>query len=1006
MKHPAPVAAPLLSPLAAALAAGLLLGLAAPPAHADGWTWDFNSTLAARAGAAQPLTGFGTYSFETATIGGQSAGVAHFFAGSGPDTDARFTVTNPAGANGGSSLYTNQYTLLFDVRFPASDWVSLYQSNVSNANDGECFIRSDGGIGVSGDYDDGGNPLRYDYGQWRRIAIVIDDASTSGNATFRCFVDGELQNQVQAPTGWGTDARFSLDAIFYLFADESGDTPNEGWVNSFQFRDYAMKDADVAALGGASASGIPDAPKDGGGGFYINPFIQSVTTSSAWIVWESASGDESRVDFGPTPALGSTASGSAQTSEGARRIHQTQLAGLAPDTIYYYAATTGGVTSDIGHFRTAPLASAEKPFRFAAVSDTQHDLGNPTKLGEIVNDGIIAYLGDKFGGDLADDLAFWIDAGDIVDNGTVTSQWKDDLFDAVQNLAGTVPLYPVPGNHDQDAHWFFDYFVLPTNGTPGYTEHWWYNDYGNVRIIGLDSNTGYTVQAQLDWLDGVLADAATDSDIDFVFAQIHHPFKSELWTPGEIPYTGEVVRRLEAFSAQSGKPSIHFFGHTHAYSRGQSKDFRHLWVNVASGEGNIDYWGEYPNADYPEFQYSLPDYGFALVEVQAGETPSFRLDRVSRGNEYFFRDNEVVDSITVRLHDGAPAAPTPEHPIASDPPADPDGLMLQASAYSDPEDDAHWESEFQVTTLPGDYSNPVADQWIRFENWYAPPGADGGANGAFSINTVTDPDVTHVSLGSLEPNSTYYWRVRYRDAGLTWSDWSAEASFATGGSSLGPNLLVNPGAEQGVSGWTILDPPLESLAAGDCASETNPVEGARFFAVGGVCADEGPYGEAMQPVDVTSHATAIDGGLVDARIAGALKDYSGSDRPDIWLVYKNAGGATLGQSAKVGSNTSSWQVLSAVDPVPLGTRTIEFHLSGTRNGGTDNDSYADALELRLRIANPCTADFNGDGDVNTQDVLAFLNAWVGHENSADINGDGSVNTQDVIAYLNLWAAGC
>lgn len=54
----------------------------------------------------------------------------------------------------------------------------------------------------------------------------------------------------------------------------------------------------------------------------------------------------------------------------------------------------------------------------------------------------------------------------------------------------------------------------------------------------------------------------------------------------------------------------------------------------------------------------------------------------------------------------------------------------------------------------------------------------------------------------------------------------------------------------------------------------------------------------------------------------------------------------------------------------------------------------------------CVADFNSDGVVNTQDVLAFLNAWTAGDSSADINGDGLVNTQDVLAFLNLWNAGC
>ena len=54
----------------------------------------------------------------------------------------------------------------------------------------------------------------------------------------------------------------------------------------------------------------------------------------------------------------------------------------------------------------------------------------------------------------------------------------------------------------------------------------------------------------------------------------------------------------------------------------------------------------------------------------------------------------------------------------------------------------------------------------------------------------------------------------------------------------------------------------------------------------------------------------------------------------------------------------------------------------------------------------CLADFNDDEMVNTQDVLAFLNAWNAGEASADINADQMVSTQDVLAFLNLWTAGC
>ena len=137
-------------------------------------------------------------------------------------------------------------------------------------------------------------------------------------------------------------------------------------------------------------------------------------------------------------------------------------------------------------------------------------------------------------------------------------------------------------------------------------------------MIGLDSNTGYgyfDYEAQLIWMETVLEDACYNDHIDFVFAQLHHPHKSELWTPGEHWYTGEVIERMESFSDECVKPSIHFFGHTHGYSRGQSLDHNHLWVNVATAGGAIDYWGEYPQADYDEFTVSQDEWGFVVVDL-------------------------------------------------------------------------------------------------------------------------------------------------------------------------------------------------------------------------------------------------------------------------------------------------------------------------------------------------------------------------------------------------------
>ena len=54
----------------------------------------------------------------------------------------------------------------------------------------------------------------------------------------------------------------------------------------------------------------------------------------------------------------------------------------------------------------------------------------------------------------------------------------------------------------------------------------------------------------------------------------------------------------------------------------------------------------------------------------------------------------------------------------------------------------------------------------------------------------------------------------------------------------------------------------------------------------------------------------------------------------------------------------------------------------------------------------CPGDFNGDGIVDTRDVLAFLNAWTANDPSSDCDGNGVIDTRDVLCFLNVWTAGC
>ena len=667
----------------------------------------------------------------------------------------------------------------------------------------------------------------------------------------------------------------------------------------------------------------------------VQPFLQDAEPYAIAVAWETADSSAAYVAWGPTDTLGYISVSESEPGMGNSRIHHAHLSGLMPGTRYYYRVVADNVQSAIFDFVSPPLKNAEQAFSLVAMSDMQQDYSNPYVFNEICNEGILGYLHDQGPVDLPAQLAFAMIPGDLVDNGNDYLQWKNTFFNPAENLFSHIPVYPVLGNHENNTPTYFKYFELPLNGTPGYEEHWWYKDYSNLRIIGLNSNSGYTIPEQLDWLEMVLDDACADDDIDFVFAQLHHPHHSELWPEGNSDYTGQVIQKLEDFSTACGKPSVHFYGHTHAYSRGQSLNHNHSMVNVATAGGNIDYWNEYTQTDYPEHIVSQDEYGFVLVEVEAGEQPRFVLKRISRGNVDFPLDNVLRDSFLIKRYNQSPAQPQGIFPAAGMT-VSPDCITeLGASPYSDPDGDLHGASQWQVAT-DSTFADPVIDHWRQFENWYK------------YVDLQAGDDLSDEQIEGLADNSTYFWRVRYRDRSLAWSQWSEPIRFYTGPTNATGNLLINGGAENGIDGWTAAQGVIESILSGECAGN-DAHSGNRLFAVGGVCT-ENAYGEAWQLVDVSAFTQYFANGNAKAIFGGYLSDYQGSDRPEFRLEFLSTSGNLVGATPTYGVNSGEWVKFRKTATLPAACTQIRFVLTGTRQSGVDNDSYFDDMFLQIDTA--------------------------------------------------------
>lgn len=115
---------------------------------------------------------------------------------------------------------------------------------------------------------------------------------------------------------------------------------------------------------------------------------------------------------------------------------------------------------------------------------------------------------------------------------------------------------------------------------------------------------------------------------------------------------------------------------------------------------------------------------------------------------------------------------------------------LQSSAFSDHDlFDTHTASQWQISTEPGDYSNPVFD---------------------------SDRDTSHrtsisIPSGTLTYSTTYYWHVRHSDWRNRWSSYSKETSFTTIGQPTVPPTVVTDEAAEVSSDFAKLKGTLESL---------------------------------------------------------------------------------------------------------------------------------------------------------------------------------------------------
>ncbi|MCC6764619.1 MAG: metallophosphoesterase [Deltaproteobacteria bacterium] len=298
------------------------------------------------------------------------------------------------------------------------------------------------------------------------------------------------------------------------------------------------------------------------------PLIQNpaaLTTTMTIVWWTDVTGD-STVEYGTTPALGTSVNvGQAASCEigAAGTCHAVPLTGLLPNTRYYYRLLTNGTqVLATTYFRTFKTPSDTSELYFTVIGDWGQGTSAQGQIGDNLN---------------ADDPPLLITVGDNAYTNGTQADWDNNVFipQFKNGILRRAVFVPTLGNHDLNnvgaSNWAnsveIKMHALPRNAPAGEEERYFSFDDGNAHFVVLDSNPPGVNATQTAWLANDLA--ATTRKWKFVF--LHHTPYSCATGFASIGSDHNVRDTWGPIFEQYGVDIV-FLGHDHSYERSQAVD--------------------------------------------------------------------------------------------------------------------------------------------------------------------------------------------------------------------------------------------------------------------------------------------------------------------------------------------------------------------------------------------------------------------------------------------------
>ena len=398
------------------------------------------------------------------------------------------------------------------------NWGGIFSALQDNGNaekglvlgyDNERFyvgLATEGGSDEDGTIEYLRSTSSYEQGRWHHVAATYD------GETLMLYVNGEPAARSDAQSGdilWPDDLGIWLGG----YRDANECNVHQGRIGSVKLFQLCAEPswvahefehgADLVALPADGPAKMP-LPIDAEPEMVIKPYLQWGTANSMTIMWETAHACRGIVRYG----LDAGCEQEVREAE-PRTIHEVTLTGLDGDMLYYYStlspaenqgdeiSVAASLPTDVRTFQTA--AGLDAPVGFTVICDSQAQPEVVKRVAEAMWEfrPQFALLG-----------------GDLVTTGTNKQHWTEHYFPNMDPLASRVVVYPVLGNHEQNATHYYNYMHLPE------PEYYYTFRRGQIQFFMIDSNKSVAPGSeQYAWLDDQLA----ASDARWKICMHHHP---------------------------------------------------------------------------------------------------------------------------------------------------------------------------------------------------------------------------------------------------------------------------------------------------------------------------------------------------------------------------------------------------------------------------------------------------------------------------------------------------